>query len=106
VKGKREMKKKKKYKTIILILGILFAVPFNGLAADTWNETPDLKHELETEPVESEPVRLIHVNPSIEMLAETPDLLAGDNEGDTQVHKGSNKAAEFKPEMYMETSPF
>ena len=100
------MKKIITYKNIILILAILLVAPFTGYAADSWNETPALNHDLETEPAVAEPARLRHVNPSIEMLAETPDLSKGNNDNDKLAHNGSNKAADFKPEMYMETPAF
>ena len=91
------------HKTMIFVLAILFVAPFTGFAADSWNETPALNHELENKSVHSEPDRLKHVNPSIEMLAETPDLSSGNSDKDALVHNSSNKAVEFNPEMYIET---
>jgi hypothetical protein len=89
---------------MIFVLAILFIAPFTVFAADSWNETPALNHENELGL--TEPARLKHVNPSIEMLAETPDLLSGNNDKDTLVHNSSNKADVFNPEQYIETPAF
>jgi hypothetical protein len=106
MKGKRKMKKLTKYKTMIFILAILFIAPFTGFAADTWSETPALNHESETESVASVPAILKHVNPPTEMLAETPDLLVGNEDNEAPIHDRSKTADAFNPEQYVETSDF
>lgn len=88
---------------MIFVLAILFIAPFTGFAADTWNETPALNHESETESAASVPAILKHVNPSTEMLAETPDLLVGNDENNALTHDSSKSANVFKPEQYVET---
>jgi hypothetical protein len=106
LKGKRKMKKLIIYKTLIFVLAIVIIAPFIGFAADTWNETPELNHEPGIGAVASEPVILKHVNPAVELLAETPDLLAGNEENDAPVHESSKTANVFSPKQYVETPAF
>ena len=65
----------KKNLTILTVMVFAFT-PLTGLAADMWQETPDLNDDTETSITFIKPVVFTNTRPLVDKWAETPDLNA------------------------------